>query len=361
MKSWNGYARGMGIGGWLTNYKRFHVLPMDQRMRITIGDLEHFDSYITQWDVENIASMGMDHIRLCFDQLVVEETPYHYRESAMAKLEQFAGWCREAGLCVMLNLHKCIGNYCDVEEPVKLFESQELQNRLIALWLELERRFHGEEQMAFELLNEVKNLDPRLWNDLAGRIVKELRALNPRRKIVIGSTCWNSVSTLKDLALFEDENIGYTFHFYEPFSFTHQRGVLQSSTLLYNRGMPYPGDIERYRDYCRFYGQSDPLPQYDRMDRRFLYDQLGPVDRFLAEHPDKLLYCGEFGTIRHCRLEWRENWMRDVIGYLVDRGIPYSVWNYLSTPNDGNRFSLVDDDSRTILSPSLLEILQGKV
>ena len=38
--------------------------------------------------------------------------------------------------------------------------------------------------------------------------------------------------------------------------------------------------------------------------------------------------------------------MRDVITILKEWDIPYSVWNYLSTPNDGNRFSLVDDDNR---------------
>ena len=44
-----------------------------------------------------------------------------------------------------------------------------------------------------------------------------------------------------------------------------------------------------------------------------------------------------------------------------ENGIQYCVWNYLSTPNDGNRFSLVDDDRREILSPRLLRILQGRV
>lgn len=53
--------------------------------------------------------------------------------------------------------------------------------------------------------------------------------------------------------------------------------------------------------------------------------------------------------------------MNDVISLLKEHGIPYCSWNYLSTPNDGNRFSLVDDDSREILSPRLLRILQGHV
>ena len=69
MKKLENFSRGMGIGGWLTNYKRFNVLPPERRMQITIGDLEHFESYITERDVEYIASLGMDHIRIGFDAL----------------------------------------------------------------------------------------------------------------------------------------------------------------------------------------------------------------------------------------------------------------------------------------------------
>ena len=42
MKKIENLQRGMGIGGWLTNYKRFNVLPPERRMQITIGDMEHF-------------------------------------------------------------------------------------------------------------------------------------------------------------------------------------------------------------------------------------------------------------------------------------------------------------------------------
>ena len=53
--------------------------------------------------------------------------------------------------------------------------------------------------------------------------------------------------------------------------------------------------------------------------------------------------------------------MHDVIALLRAHEIPYCVWNYLSTPNDGNRFSLVDDDTRRILSPRLHDIIAGRV
>ena len=89
MKTLKNFSKGMGIGGWLTNYKRFNVLPEDKRLDITIGDMEHFESYITEDDVKYIASLGMDHIRLGFDQIVLEESPYQYRDVIFQLLHNF--------------------------------------------------------------------------------------------------------------------------------------------------------------------------------------------------------------------------------------------------------------------------------
>lgn len=360
MKRFIGFERGMGMGGWLTNYKRFNVLPKEFR-GITIGDLEHFRTYITEWDIDNIKKMGFDHIRLGFDQIVLEESPYQYREEIMRILENFVESCLKKGINVVLNLHKAVGNYCDIKEEVSLFESAELQNRVIALWLELEKRFEKYPTVAFELLNEVLDIEPNLWNDFAQKLIEEIRKKNKTRIIIVGPTAWNSSTKLKYLRVYDDENVVYTFHNYEPNEFTHQRGVLQFATLWYNRVLTYPcDDIERYRDYRRLHDIENPYPNYDRIDERFLADSMqGAVD-FIKEHPDKILWCGEFGTIRHIDIQSRINYMRDSIQFFKKHQIPYSVWNYLSTPNDGNRFSLVDDDTREILSLDLLKALLGE-
>ena len=135
MKKLKNFQRGMGIGGWLTNYKRFNVLPPNKRMDITIGDMEHFESYITEDDVKYIASLGMDHIRLGFDQIVLESAPYTYRKSIFDILHSFVGWCHKYNLGIVLNMHKALGNYCDILEEKGLMQDKELQNRFIALWL----------------------------------------------------------------------------------------------------------------------------------------------------------------------------------------------------------------------------------
>ena len=362
MNKFKGFERGMGIGGWLTNYKRFNVLPEDKRYCLTIGDFEHFYSYITEKDIEYIASLGLDHIRLGFDQLVIEEKQGVYRDNIFCLIDNFIGWCEKYGLNVVLNLHKAIGNYCDIKEEKELLDDEELQQRFIDMWCAFEKRYSNKPLAAFELLNEVRDVNPELWNNLAEKSVLALRKLNKTRKIIIGSISWNDPAFLDKLKLFDDENIIYTFHTYAPFEFTHQRGVLQPTTLFYNREMPYPCDIERYRDAVLVgYGQKDAFEEFDRMDKEYIKASLQPAVDFVKQNPTKTLWCGEFGTIRHANIKWRENWMRDVISVLKENGIPYCVWNYLSTPNDGNRFSLVDDDNRRILSEEMARIIKGEV
>lgn len=357
------YKKGMGIGGWLTNYKRFNVIPNDKRLELTIGDYEHFESYITEKDIINIKNMGMDHIRLGFDQIVLEEAPFVYRKSTMRFVEDFVALCQRHDMGIILNLHKCIGNYCDIEESITLFDSKELQDRFVGLWLELERRFCDTGDVIFELLNEVREVDPDAWNDLAERTITEIRKVNKTRKIVVGPICWNNPNKLDKLRTFDDENVIYTFHVYDPSEFTHQQSVLHWKHLYYNRKMEYPcDDIEKYREFYRVvHNNPGAYSHIERMDINYMREILQPAIDFKNAHPDKILWCGEFGTIRHADMKSRESWMRDVITILKENDIPYCVWNYLSTPNDGNRFSLVDDDTRQILSTEMLNIINGSI
>lgn len=360
MKRFIGFERGMGIGGWLTNYKRFHVIPKEKINWLTIGDEEHFQEYITEDDVINIKKMGFDHIRVCFDQVVFQSEDGSYRYDHIALLDNFISWCKKHAMNVIINLHKALGSYCDVDTGEDLLDSQELQDKLVAFWVELEKHYANEPQVVFELLNEVKDVDPEKWNILATRLIDGIRELNKTRILILGTTNWNSPDNLKDIKVFDDDNVIYTFHFYEPFEFTHQQGVLQTRTELYNRKMSYPGDIERYRDYQRFtYGTDKVYDGLTEMNGEFVQRALAPVKEFIKNNPDKIVWCGEFGNIRHAKMEWRIAWFKDVIGFLKENEIPYSVWNYLSTPNDGNRFSLTDDETRQMLSEELHRILLG--
>ena len=368
MAEFTGFTHGMGIGGWLTNYKRLYVLPDEWRRPITIGDWEHFRTYITHSDVEYIASIGMDHIRLAFDQTVLEdyERPGVFRDEIWELLDNFVGWCEDAGINVVLNMHKAIGNDCGIAEPVSLLDDDGLQSRFINVWTEIENHYSCKPKIAFELLNEVRNVPPELWNNIASRTLDAIRRLNSTRKVIIGSTCWNSPATMPKLRLYDDENVIYTWHMYAPNEFTHQRGVLQAPMVYYNRIMPYPAlteeEVEKFRDFQRFVAKNDHA--YDgvqTIDRQYLRKVMQPALDLTRQHPEKVFWLGEFGTIRHISIKERENYMRDVIAICREYGVAYCVWNYLSTPNDGNNFSLVDEFNRKVLSPEMLRIITAGI
>jgi aryl-phospho-beta-D-glucosidase BglC (GH1 family) len=325
--------------------------------------MEHFETYITEKDIAYIAQLGLDHVRLGFDQIVVEESPYVYRAKIISILHDFVDWCKKYGLRAVLNMHKAVGNYCDILEESGLMQNTELQNRFVALWSMLEDEFSNDNEVVFELLNEVVNGTASEWNGPANKTIFAIREKNKNRLIIVGGTEWNNPPGLNDIKVYDDENIIYTFHCYAPHEFTHQQGVLQADQLFYNRKMPYPcSDIERYRDFHKVvYKNPNAYANYEKIDAKFLRDYLSPVKDFIERNPDKILWCGEFGTIRHANIRWRENWMRDMISILKEWDIPYCVWNYLSTPNDGNRFSLVDDDERKILSEELHKIILGQI
>ena len=125
MKKFAGFEKGMGIGGWLTNYKRFHCIRAEYRNVFTTGDLEHFQTYITENDIKNIASMGFDHVRVGFDQIVLQNDDGTFKEEHFCLLDNFIMWCKKHALNVVLNLHKAVGNYCDVYDPVSLLDDEQ--------------------------------------------------------------------------------------------------------------------------------------------------------------------------------------------------------------------------------------------
>ncbi len=55
--------------------------------------------------------MGFDHVRLGFDQIVLEEAPGKYRERTFKKLDDFVGGAKSNNLNMVLNMHKAVGNY----------------------------------------------------------------------------------------------------------------------------------------------------------------------------------------------------------------------------------------------------------
>ncbi len=327
---------GVNLGGWISQYHHY--------------DPHHFETFIGAEDIQRIADWGMDHVRLPIDYPVLEddEKPGVYKASGFKYLESCLGWCKDNGLRVILDLHKAPGySFADTIEgyqPMPLFHEPRAQERFLNLWGTLAERYKSEgDTLVFELLNEINLPDGAPWNDLARRAVERIRRADGDRQIIIGGNHFNAASELANLQLFDDPNIVYTFHFYEPILFTHQKAHWSPVNRHHNATVDYPGTVPGLEEL--FASHPEERSAYERfiglyMDENLLREYLQAVLDF-TRATGQVPYCGEYGVYEAAPEASSLNWHRDFLGLLRQHGIGRAVWSY-----KGMGFGLVDLNGR---------------
>ncbi|MDE5855336.1 MAG: glycoside hydrolase family 5 protein [Ruminococcus sp.] len=335
MKKWNGYQRGINLGGWLSQ----NVLTA-----------EHCNTFITESDIKIIASWGFDHIRLPIDYNLILNDDGSFIESGFKYIDSFVEWCGKYSLNMILDLHKTAGFSFDEGEDEKgFFYDENMISLFISIWTELAERYGKyNKNIAFELLNEiVEECDNEPWQKIAERTVKEIRRYAPETKILIGSYMNNSVLTVKDIALPFDENIVYNFHCYEPLLFTHQGAY-------WVKDMPADFTIEYPVSKEKFLAKSEKVPniltfEWAVPDSGFnteYFKNLFHEAIETAEKRDVTLYCGEYGVIELSDPESVLNWYRDIHAVFEKYGIGRAIWCYKGKDfgiSDG-RLNIIQDE-----------------
>jgi endoglucanase len=99
------------------------------------------------------------------------------------------------------------------------------RDKLAAIWRQVAAHFADRPaaRLWFEIQNEPHDAltNHNLLAILAPSLAA-IRATNPDRPVVIGGGNWSGIDSLATLQLPDDPNVHPTFHYYEPFDFTHQ-------------------------------------------------------------------------------------------------------------------------------------------
>jgi len=215
-----------------------------------------------------------------------------------------------AGLIVILDLH----HFDEVmNEPINYEE------KLIAMWDQISRVYSAyPDNLYYEILNEPsRELTRDRWNDLAARVISVIRKNDTHRKIIVDSVDFSNINTIQTLTLPEKRNLIVTFHYYEPFEFTHQGAdwVRGSNQWL---GNIWIGTAE---------------------EKKQIENELNQAAEWSNRNQIPVLM-GEFGTIekadRASRIRWTEFLAREA----EKRQISWIYWQFCSN------FSLYSCDTR---------------
>ena len=232
--------KGIGLGGWLVpegymfNMSGFANSPTEIRNKIieVVGEAnadiifqEFRANFITEADVDSIASWGFNNIRLPmhYDLLTPRDQPYVYTESGFTLIDSLITWCKKRDIYLILDLHAAPGGQS--AEPISdydpfypsLWDSEENKARTVDLWREIASRYVDEATVAgYDLLNEPawgdlgpNNIDLR---NLYIRITNAIRTVDTNHVVYIEGNWFATDFT--GLTPPWDDNMSYSFHKY---------------------------------------------------------------------------------------------------------------------------------------------------
>lgn len=325
---------GINLGGWISQYPSY--------------DHDHFQNFITESDIKRIGDWGFDHVRLPVDYPVLEDDnqPGILKNSGQDYINNCLDWCIQNNLRAILDLHKAPGFAFDEHEKATLFESPALQERFLNLWREIASQFAGlmDDELAFELLNEITLPDSSPWNSLVKKGVEIIHEIDPQRLILVGGNYYNSVDELQNLNVLADPGILYTFHYYLPLTVTHQKAPWLTPIFNYNHSVEYPGQqADGLEKIIRKYPEFRLVDEVGvSFDKNYLRAKLQPAVDF-AQKIGQPVYCGEFGVYEAASMATRLNWTRDMVDLLNEYHIGRAIWTYKALD-----FGLVDTNGKVV-------------
>ncbi len=265
--------------------------------------------------LQQLRDLGVQIIALEFQYAWTIEPPYAADEDQLALAAAALDNVAAAGLYAVVGVRNGPGRNAmmpaieDEDVITTLYEDEIAQTAYQAMLRDVAGRFQdrpeiiawepiiepaldwfltGEEDMPFPQATA-------LWNQLAPRLIAAIRDVDRERPILIEPVNWGGSGGFARLDRFDDDNIIYSLHTYEPFEFTHQEIPPYAA---------YPGDFDG-----------------EYFDRETLAEILEPVDAFQARYGVPIVV-GEWGGIRW--LPGMDQYISDQLTLFEARG-----WSWL--------------------------------
>lgn len=313
--------RGVNLGGWFSQVDAIAEKDPDAFVDLNT----HVATFLGSSDFARISSWGFDHVRLPVDYFNLFEGPeLRPNERTLELLERALDRLTAVSLDVILDMHKCPGHdfHSGARAAQEFFTDPSKRDQAKRVWKYLAERFGSRRNVLLEILNEPIAEDSRAWDQIKDEMVAHLRRHAPNSTLVVGSNRWNNPREFAQLSPVADDNVLYSFHFYSPILFTHQRAPWLSGDV-FRATRSYPGTYET----AETKDQRLPL-EFGTWDKQRMRQELDAVIRFREQHHVPVA-CNEFGVyVGGAERDSQLNWMRDFLSILQEHGIGYTYWNY---------------------------------
>jgi endoglucanase len=299
----------------------------------------------TKKDFEDIKSLGCDVIRLPINlHAMTGGAPDYIIDPMLFKFLD-----RAVDICEELNISLILDNHSDSDKMT----DPSVGDILSKIWTQIAGHYKSRGSLLYyEILNEPHGISPAAWGMIEKNVINKIRQIDKKHTIIAGGAGWNDIDSLSKLPDFDDDNIIYTFHFYDPMLFTHQGAAWLKPPQTSLKGIPYPYDKKRMppcpSDLLNTWVQKKLSMEYPSEANNGALEKtiLKAVD-FRAK-TGKIVYCGEFGVLnKNAQDGDRFYWYDSVRKILEKYSIPRTSWDYRSS------FGLFKKDSDEVFDYDL--------
>lgn len=307
----------------------------------------------TKSDFENIITLEADVIRLPINLHSMTSGPpdFELEPLFLSFLDQAIDWAEELEINILLDNHTF--------DPAVSTEVG-IGSILVPVWQNMAKHFKDRSEFVYyEILNEPHGIDDTIWNTIQQSVIDAIREIDSVHTIVVGPAGWNSYNNLKYMPNYQDDNLLYTFHFYDPFLFTHQGANWTDPSLAPLSGVPFPYNAENMpavppelQGTWIAYAMNNY--QYDGTISKVR--ELIDIAASFKEERGVPIFCGEFGVyMPNSDSNDRILWYSIVRNYFELKGIAWTIWDYHGGFGVFNQwgYGLFDHDLNTNLLSAL--------